>query len=88
MAIEVSPDPLTAGGTASIRIENVGAASITVTINNGQDGDRYREETVQLSADDTGTAEGTWEVPNDPLWTDAVFDAPGQPTTSVLIQPV
>jgi hypothetical protein len=69
----VEPDPLAQGGTASIRVEGVSGTSIQVKVDNGEHGDRYREQLVTLGVNDQGVAEGTWEVPTDPLWDGAVF---------------
>jgi len=87
VSIEVQPDPLLAGGTASITVDvGGGVTEIEVRIDNGREGDQKRIEKVTAYVTDAGKAVATWDVPIDSLWDVAVFNAPGALAESVLIQ--
>ena len=79
--LSVSPDPLPAGGTATITIEagHPGPWPITCTISKvGQP-----SQTVLITKQDDGSGEGTWDVDVD--WSSAIFTVPGCESVGVII---
>jgi hypothetical protein len=83
--IGVSPDPLSAGGTATITISGgTPDSSVTVSINNGASPPNTKSDSVPVTLDANGDGQATWPVPASG-WSTAIFSTPGASDVNVLI---
>ena len=79
--ITVTPDPLQAGGTASVSITGGTGPTATVKIDDG--GDPPQTDTLEITLNDEGDGARDWNVPAD--WPVANFNAEGALEVSVLV---
>ena len=73
-ALSVTPDPLSAGGQATITYSGgTPNGSVTVDIDNGESPPNDRTDTVQIQLDENGNGTATWNVPSSG-WESAGFN--------------
>lgn len=83
--IGVSPNPLSAGGTATITISGgTPNSSVTVSINDGTSPPHTKTDSVNVTLDANGDGQATWPVPASG-WSFAIFSAPGASPVGVVI---
>lgn len=76
-AIGVSPDPLSAGGTATVSFSGgTPSSSVTVSISNGASPPFTQTASVEITLDANGDGQAPWPVPSSG-WSLAIFSAPG-----------
>lgn len=83
--ISVSPDPLSAGGSATITISGgTPNSTATVSINNGASPPHTLTDSVNVALDANGDGQATWPVPASGWWV-ASFNMSGASEVNVLI---
>lgn len=84
--LRVGPSMLTAGGTANVEVTDASRAgrTVIVEIDNGSV-THPRSDFVEITLDDQGRGQADWDVPNDPEWQTANFNAPSGPGVSRII---
>lgn len=84
-AITVSPNPLSAGGTATVTFSGgTPNSTVRVSINDGTSPPDTKTDAVDVRLDGNGEGQATWPVPASG-WSFAIFTAPGANPVGVVI---